>query len=76
MTNGGLSLWENSGNENAWRARLSFPCSLCNEIYGQIRGVSVYFLDIAPKMKWLEAENEFLKKLAQLERQMRKKKFN
>jgi transposase len=28
------------------------------------------------KMKWLEAENEFLKKLDQLERQMRKKKFN
>ncbi|HFL3758338.1 TPA: HTH domain-containing protein, partial [Clostridioides difficile] len=28
------------------------------------------------KMKWLEAENEFLKKLDQLERQMRKKKSN
>ncbi|MBB6024955.1 transposase-like protein [Paenibacillus sp. JGP012] len=28
------------------------------------------------KMKWLEAENEFLKKLDQLERQMRKKTSN
>lgn len=28
------------------------------------------------KMKWLEAENEFLKKLDQLERQMRRKKSN
>jgi len=34
------------------------------------------YIRLEAKMKWLEAENEFLKKLDQLERQMRTKKSN